>query len=163
MQTSDHIDGGRGAGSRQRRAGYTATMQAHGLDPFVVDGAFTEGSGAEAAQRALGSGRPITAIFAGNDLSALGALDVIEGAGLSVPGDISLVGYDNTFVAALRHVALTSVDQAREQLGELAIEALMERIEQRRTEAIHHVIAPSLVIRNTTAPPAYAAGGDRVS
>ena len=70
-----------------------------------------------------------------------------------MPDDISLVGYDNTFVAALRHVALTTVDQAREQLGELAIETLIERIESGRTRAVHHVIPPSLVIRDTTAPP----------
>ena len=68
-----------------------------------------------------------TAIFAGNDLSALGALDAIDHAGLDVPGDVSLIGYDNTSVAALRHVDLTSVDQGRERLGALAIEALIER------------------------------------
>jgi DNA-binding LacI/PurR family transcriptional regulator len=148
-----HIDGGHGAGAAERRAGYEATLREHGLEPYVVEGAFTEVSGVYAAQDALKSGRRITAIFAGNDLSALGALDTIEEAGLSVPGDISLVGYDNTFVAALRHVALTTVDQARERLGELAIEALIERIEHGRKEAVHHVIAPSLVIRDTTAPP----------
>lgn len=148
-----HIDGGRGAGAAQRRAGYEATMRQHGLEPHVLSGAFTEASGVKAAQRALKSGRPVTAIFAGNDLSALGALDAIEEVGLKVPDDISLVGYDNTFVAALRHVALTTVDQAREQLGELAIEALIERIECGRTKAVHRVIAPSLVIRDTTAPP----------
>ena len=54
---------------------------------------------------------------------------------------------------AWRHVALTTVDQGRERLGELAIEALIERIECGRTEAVHHVIAPSLVIRDTTAAP----------
>lgn len=148
-----HIDGGRGAGATQRREGYEATMRRHGLTPHVVGGAFTEASGVEAAQQALGSGEPITAIFAGNDLSALGALDAIEEAGFTVPGDISLVGYDNTFVAALRHVALTTIDQARQQLGEMAIEALIERVEQGRTEAVHRVIAPSLVVRDTTAPP----------
>lgn len=148
-----HIDGGRGAGAAQRRAGYEATMRKHALEPHVLSGAFTESSGAHAAQRALSSGRPVTAIFAGNDLSALGALDAIDEAGLKVPGDVSLVGYDNTFIAALRHIALTTVDQARERLGELAIEALIERIECGRTEAVHHVIAPSLVIRDTTAPP----------
>jgi DNA-binding LacI/PurR family transcriptional regulator len=148
-----HIDGGKGAGARQRRAGYESTMRAHGLLPFVVSAAFTESSGARAAEVALGSRRPITAIFAGNDLSALGALDTIEGNGLTVPHDISLVGYDNTFVAALRHVALTSVDQGREQLGELAVEALIDRIEGGRTHAVHHVIPPTLVVRNTTAPP----------
>jgi DNA-binding LacI/PurR family transcriptional regulator len=148
-----HIDGGRGAGALQRRAGYESTMLSHELEPFVVSGAFTEGSGVVATKQALASGRPITAIFAGNDLSALGALDTIEAAGMSVPDDISLVGYDNTFIAALRHVALTTVDQARERLGELAVEALIERVKHGRTEAVHHVIAPSLVIRDTTAPP----------
>jgi DNA-binding LacI/PurR family transcriptional regulator len=148
-----HVDGGRGAGASERRAGYEETMRRHGLEPHIVPGAFTEGSGAEAAQQALASGRPVTAIFAGNDLSALGALDAIEESGLGVPRDISLVGYDNTFVAALRHVALTTVDQARERLGALAVDALIERIEGGRTEAVHHVIAPSLVVRATTGPP----------
>jgi DNA-binding LacI/PurR family transcriptional regulator len=78
---------------------------------------------------------------------------VIEGGGLRVPDVVSLVGYDNTFVAALRHVALTSVDQGRLKLGEMAVEALIERIEGGRTEAVHHVLAPSLVVRSTTAPP----------
>ena len=119
----------------------------------IVHGAFTEASGAHAAEIALTSDRPVTAIFAGNDLSALGALDVIEGMGLRVPHDVSLVGYDNTFVAALKHVALTSVDQGRERLGEMAVEALIERIEGGRTEAVHHVIPPTLMIRTTTAPP----------
>jgi len=148
-----HIDGGNGAGARQRRTGYEATMRAHGFEPHVVSGAFTEASGARAAHVALDAGRSITAIFAGNDLSALGALDVIEGAGLKVPDDISLVGYDNTFVAALRHVALTTVDQGREQLGAMAVDALIDRIEGGRQQAVHHVIPPTLVVRSTTAPP----------
>jgi DNA-binding LacI/PurR family transcriptional regulator len=118
-----------------------------------VSGAFTEASGAAAAERALASGRPITAIFAGNDLSALGALDVIEESGREVPCDISLVGYDNTFVSALRHVSLTTVEQGRERLGELAVETLIDRVEGGRTEAVHHVVPPTLVPRHTTAPP----------
>lgn len=148
-----HIDGGHGAGAAQRRSGYAATMRRHALESHVVSSAFTESSGARAAEQILSSGLPVTAIFAGNDLSALGALDSIDGAGLEVPRDISLVGYDNTFVAALRHVALTSIDQARERLGELAVEALIDRIENGRTQAIRRVIPPSLVVRNTTAPP----------
>lgn len=148
-----HIDGGRGAGASQRRAGYEHTMKRHGLDPYVVSGAFTEASGAAATERALTSGRPITAFFAGNDLSALGALDVIEESGRVVPRDMSLVGYDNTFVSALRHVSLTTVEQGRERLGELAVETLIERVEGTRTEAVHLVVPPSLVARHTTAPP----------
>lgn len=148
-----HIDGGHGAGAAQRRAGYEGTMRRHGLEPWIVSGAFTEASGVAAAERALGSGRPLTAIFAGNDVSALGALDVIEESGRSVPDDISLVGYDNTFVAALRHVSLTTVEQGRERLGELAVETLIDRIEGGRTNSVHHVIAPTLEVRHTTAPP----------
>jgi DNA-binding LacI/PurR family transcriptional regulator len=148
-----HIDGGRGAGAAQRRSSYEATMRAYGLEPRVAPGAFTEAAGAAAAARALKTGRLVTAVFAGNDLSALGALDSIEAAGLSVPGDVSLVGYDNTFVAALRHVGLTTVDQRREQLGGMAVEALIERIEGDRTRARHEVIPPSLVVRDTTGPP----------
>jgi DNA-binding LacI/PurR family transcriptional regulator len=148
-----HIDGGRGAGAAQRRASYEHTMHEHGLLPNVVAGAFTEASGARATDRILRSGRPMTAIFAGNDLSALGALDSIEASGRSVPRDLSLVGYDNTFVAALRHVGLTSVDQGRERLGAMAVEALIERVEGGRTEARHEVTPPSLVVRDTTAPP----------
>ncbi len=153
-----HIDGGTGAGAAERRAGYEAAMRRHGLDPHVEAGAFTEASGAAAAQRALGSGRDCSAIFAGNDLSALGALDVIDDVGLDVPGDISLVGYDNTYVAALRHIDLSSVDQHREQQGGLAVAALIERIEQGRETATVQVIAPSLVVRGTTAPPPAAFG-----
>lgn len=151
-----HIDGGRGAGAPQRRAGYQVVMREHDLEPHIVSGAFTEASGALAAHRVLASGRPCTAVFAGNDLSALGALDTIEAAGLTVPDDVSLVGYDNTFVAALRHIGLTSVDQHRDRLGEMAIDALLERIDGNRTQAIHRVIEPSLVIRSTSS----TVGGD---
>ena len=94
-----------------------------------------------------------TAIFAGNDMSALGALDVLDGVGRRVPDDMSLVGYDNTFVAALRHVALTTVDQHRDTIGRLAVDMLIERIEDGRTDARHVIIPPSLIVRETTAPP----------
>lgn len=150
-----HIEGGTGAGARERRAGYEATMRKHGLEPHVERGEFTEASGALAAERVFRDGRPCTAIFGGNDLSALGALDVVDGLGLRVPDDVSIVGYDNTFVAALRHVGLTSIDQNRERLGELAVEALIERIEGGRTEARHDVINPTLVVRDTSAPPGH--------
>ncbi|HEY5664650.1 MAG TPA: LacI family DNA-binding transcriptional regulator [Ilumatobacter sp.] len=148
-----HIDGGTGAGAQQRREGYELTMAAHGLEPHVERGGFTEAAGVRAAEALFAAGRPCTALFGGNDLSTLGAMDVVDGLGLRVPADISLVGYDNTFVAALRHVGLTSVDQNRDRLGELAVETLVERVEHGRTAARHHVITPTLVVRGTTARP----------
>ncbi len=148
-----HVDGGRGAGARQRRTGYERAMEAAGLMPRSYRAAFTEASGAAATRAALADGRPITALFAGNDMSALGALDALDDAGRRVPDDISLVGYDNTFVAALRHIGLTTVDQGRGQLGRLAVEMLIERVEHGRTDARHAAYPPSLVVRDTTGPP----------
>jgi DNA-binding LacI/PurR family transcriptional regulator len=148
-----HVDGGRGAGASQRRTGYTRAMKEAGLEPRTFRGAFTEASGVAATRQALDDRRPTTAVFAGNDMSALGALDALDDAGRRVPDDISLVGYDNTFVAALRHISLTTVDQGRDHIGRLAVEMLIERIEHGRTEARHVTHPPSLIVRDTTAPP----------
>jgi DNA-binding LacI/PurR family transcriptional regulator len=152
-----HIEGGPSADAVERRNGYEITMRAHGLEPWTEAAHFTEESGVAAARRIFDSGRPCTAIFAGNDLSALGALDVIDSVGLSVPGDISLVGYDNTFIAALQHIGLTSIDQHGDRLGEIAIELLSERIEG-RSEARHLTIAPTIVERDTSGAPPSRAG-----
>lgn len=144
-----HIDGDGAAGAAERRSGYEAAMRRHDLEPWVEAGEFTEQSGAAAAEAMFGRGRRCTAVFAGNDLSALGALDVIARLGRHVPRDVSLVGYDNTFVAALQHIGLTTVDQHGDRLGELAVEMLIERIDG-RTEPRHEVTSPTLVTRNTT-------------
>ncbi|MFW2332491.1 LacI family DNA-binding transcriptional regulator [Ilumatobacter sp.] len=148
-----HIDGGSGAGAKQRKAGYTETMERHGLVPNVVPGVFTEASGVDAAEMALKQDPSFTAVFAGNDMSALGALDALDAAGLRVPDDVSLVGYDNTFIAALRHIGLTTIDQGRDRIGRLAVEMLIERVEDGRTTARHLTTPPTLVVRNTTASP----------
>src|SRR5262249_294927 len=114
-----HIDGGRGAGAATRRACYTAAMRAAGLgdDVRVIPGGYTDVGGARAAGRLLASGELPTAIFAANDFVATGAIDQFDEAGLSVPGDISIVGYDNIFLAALRRLALTTINQPRGDMG----------------------------------------------
>ena len=149
-----HIDGGSGAGARPRRRGYEESMRALGLadEIRVLHGDFTDVSGVDAAQRLLHSGDVPTAIFAGNDLAAAGVLDRLEDAGLRIPEDVSLVGYDNTFLAALHHMSLTTVDQPREAMGRLAMTALLERIEGGRAKPVRHVVPPSLVVRRTSGP-----------
>ena len=150
-----HIDGGRGAGAATRRACYAAAMRRAGLEDEIriVAGDYTDVAGARAAARLIASGDLPTAIFAANDFVATGAIDQLDEAGLSVPGDISIVGYDNIFLAALRRLALTTINQPRADMGRLAITSLVEPIEGARTTAARYRLAPELIVRETTAPP----------
>ena len=151
------IDGGQGAGAAERRAGYRAAMADAGLSRRIriEPGDFTEGGGYEGARRLLGGSRRPTAIFASNDQSAVGALDAINEARLRVPQDVSLMGYDNTALAALGHISLTTIHQPRNQIGEMAMKAVLRRIEHPGSPARRHVLAPKLIVRDTTAllPP----------
>ena len=150
-----HIDGGASPAATMRRTGYQQAMDRLGLSSssIVVGGAFTESGGYRGAQALLGQHPLPTAIFAANDLCAIGALNALEEVGLKIPGDVSLVGYDDSSLAALRHVSLTSIHQPGGQMGRMAMELLVERIHEGRTEPRHHVIVPSLVVRSTTGPP----------
>lgn len=151
------VDGGVGPGAEERRRGYGAAMHAFGLGPQIrlAPGDFTEEGGWRGTRALLADGpatRP-TAICAANDLAAIGALNAIAEAGLEVPRDVSVVGYDNTALAALRHVALTTVHQPRFEIGEMAMTALLRRLQRPGARSRHDLLAPSLVIRQTTAPP----------
>jgi DNA-binding LacI/PurR family transcriptional regulator len=150
-----HIDGGRGAGGPQRREGYTRAMRRHGLAEWarIVPGDFTEESGARAVAELFDGADLPTAIFAANDVSAVGAFDRLEEAGLRVPKDVSLIGYDNTSLAAMHHISLTTIDQPRAEMGRLAFETLLERIGRSRLTVVNHAVVPSLVVRRSTAPP----------
>ncbi|ATE57688.1 LacI family DNA-binding transcriptional regulator [Actinosynnema pretiosum] len=148
-----HLDGGRGAQAGPRRRGYLAGVAAHGLAPLVVGSEYTDAAGAAAVRELLARDRVPTALVACNDANAVGAISALEEAGLRVPRDVSVVGYDNTSLAALRHVSLTTVDQPRNELGRLAALALLERAAGGRVEPVRQLLRPSLVVRSTTAPP----------
>jgi DNA-binding LacI/PurR family transcriptional regulator len=150
-----HIDGGQGAGADARRQGYEEAMKRLRLTRHVqvVPGSYTEEGGHAGALALVDQAEPPTAIFAANDLAAVGALNAIEERGLKVPDDVSLVGYDNTSLAVLRHVSLTTVHQPRVEMGRLAVTMLIERLERTRTRPRRAVLPPSLVVRGTTAPP----------
>ncbi len=148
-----HIDGGTNISSVPRSRGYEKAMRSAGLEPRIVRGGDDEGDAEASIVELIEADRIPTAIFAFNDLLATGTLSTLESAGLRVPDDVSVVGYDNTFIAALAHISLTAVNQPRHQMGELAIRSILERIEDGRTEPARVDLAPTLAVRGSTAPP----------
>ncbi|WP_027927911.1 LacI family DNA-binding transcriptional regulator [Amycolatopsis benzoatilytica] len=146
-----HLDGGGAAGAAARRRGFQRAMRAHGLAPLVVRSEHTDTAGEKAVRELLSAGMP-TALLAGNDFNAVGAISALEEHGLRVPEDVSVVGYDNTSLASLRHISLTTVDQPRTEMGRLAFDALLERVRGERAEPVRHLLHPSLVVRSTTGP-----------
>lgn len=157
-----HIDGGEGPGAAERRRGYERAMRNHGLGANVriVPGSFTEDGGRQGVARLLAGEIP-TAIFAANDLSAIGTLSALAERGVSVPQEISVVGYDNTALAAVRHIDLTTVDQPRPDMGRAAVRLLLERLEGGRREPRRVLMPPSLVVRGTTTAPGRRSRGRR--
>jgi DNA-binding LacI/PurR family transcriptional regulator len=109
-----HVDGGSGAGGPQRRSSYLRGMRAMRLErhALVIPGDFTEEAGMNAATELLRRPELPTAIFAANDLVAAGLLGGFDRARVDVPGDVSIVGYDNISIAHLAHVSLTTVSRS---------------------------------------------------
>ena len=149
-----HIDGGGGAGAALRREQFLTTMRSHRLARYatVVAGDYTESGGRSAAQQLLAAAHPPTAIFAANDLSALGVLAVTRSLRLSVPGDVSVVGFDNTTIAQLDLVGLSTIDYARQEMGERTLELLNRRIADPKQPTRKFTLAPTLITRTTTGP-----------
>ncbi len=146
-----HIAGNLPAGGQQRRAAFAEAMVARGLAPIIIDGDFNEESGYEGAGVLMSLNEPPTAIFAGNDLSAIGVLSRLHEMGIRVPDDVSVVGYDDTNIAGISAVSLTTVHQPREEIGFIATQMLLERIAG-RTDDRHEDLEPRLVVRQTTGP-----------
>ena len=146
-----HVDGARGPGAAARRGGYRSAMRRHDLTPRVVAGGPAEEDGAAAA-RALHAAPP-TAVLTYNDRCAVGLLDVFVRSGIAVPGTVSVVGYDDSQVARLPYLRLTTVSQDAAQLATLAVRRAVARLEHEPVSERELVLTPHLVVRGTTAPP----------
>jgi LacI family transcriptional regulator, galactose operon repressor len=136
-----------------RAKGYREAMRANGLEPDIVSTSYTREGGYLGAQQLLARPRRPTAIFAGADIVAMGVLEALTEAGLSVPEDISVAGYDNTTFAALGPISLTSVDQAGHHIGTTAARLLLDRIADRTRPSAQVKLSPTLVVRHSTAGP----------
>ncbi|MDW8803605.1 LacI family DNA-binding transcriptional regulator [Streptomyces scabiei] len=135
--------------------GYVSAMKRHRLEPDVIETSYTEEGGYQAAVEALDRPNPPTAIFAGADIAALGVVRAAEERGLRIPEDLTVTGYDNVNASAIGRVALTTVDQSGHLTGQMSARLLQERLDG-RTQPVHYVVAPRLVVRATSAAPSSA-------
>jgi DNA-binding LacI/PurR family transcriptional regulator len=96
---------------------------------------------------------PFTALFAYNDISAIGAMRAFQEAGRRIPDDISVVGFDDISIASFSMPALTTVRQPLQKMGRIAAETLLDRIEDRAEFVMEIAVEPELIVRNSTGPP----------
>ncbi len=136
-----------------RLQGYRQGLEEHGI-PFepdlVVEGDLTERGGFQAAQKLLA--RHPTAILAGNDLTALGAIRAAQEAGLEVGRDISVIGFDDIPLAEHTHPPLTTLRQPIYQIGKTVCRMLLQVIRGEPVPDGHVILSPELVIRQSTGP-----------
>jgi DNA-binding LacI/PurR family transcriptional regulator len=141
---------------RARADGFLRACRKAGVDlpkRRIRRAAYTVEAGRAAARALLGTGDDVTAVFCGNDLIALGALEAADELGLSVPSDLSVVGFDDVFFAALARPALTTIRQPISRLGKEAAELAIDLLEGRAAEAERRILPVELVIRGSTASP----------
>lgn len=147
-----HLAGPRGwAEAEQRQIGYESIMRDHGLEPILAPaGDWTSDSGRAIGLEVLRREAP-TAVFAANDEMAVGLLAAAADLGLTVPGDLSVVGFDDVPYARHLRPGLTTVRQDFAELGRRAIAALVDEIERTVPSVPHPRVLPHLVVRDSTA------------
>jgi DNA-binding LacI/PurR family transcriptional regulator len=131
---------------------YEQKLREAGIEPgesWREDGLFTESGGAAAAQQLMARHPELTAILAANDKMAIGAMSSLQQSGRRVPEDVSIVGFDDMQDAAFAHPALTTVHLPLYEVGVLACERLVNRI-QGRQEEVRTVLPTHLVVRKST-------------
>ncbi len=138
--------------ARLRLEGYRAAMQRAGLavpEGYEVIGDFEFGGGLRAMQSLLALPEPPQAVFMGNDAMAVGAYQALYQAGLRIPQDIALVGYDDIELARYMTPPLTTIHQPKDELGELAIDVLIHRMAQPELQQQRLQLTPVLMERGS--------------
>jgi DNA-binding LacI/PurR family transcriptional regulator len=150
-----HVDGGPGPVSTSRRRGYRAAMRRRGLEKEAraIRGGISQEDGSSAARHLLAEDSLPTAIIAYNDDVAAGLVESLGGAGVSIPDKVSVVGWDDSSLARLPHVNLTTVRQDADVMTRLAVERSVARIHDDPVTDREQVLPPRLVVRGSTAAP----------
>lgn len=137
----------------ERLEGGKKALEAYGLKPmtdYFLDGDFLKESGYRGGKQFLKMEEPPTAIFATNDYMALGAYQAIVEEGKKVPEEMAIVGFNDIEFTAMKGIELTTIGQKKYEMGALAVKALIERIEGKRSESSQEIILqPELIIRKT--------------
>jgi len=152
-----HVDGGTAPGARARRRAYLSCLadDSGAAEPRVVPGGTTEQDGRRSAAALLHEGLgTTTALTVFNDRAALGVIDHLQRAGTQVPEGVSVAGFDDIRASAYAHVGLTTVRQDGAELARRLVAAARRRLGDPTAAPTRDVIAPQLVVRSTTAPPA---------
>jgi LacI family transcriptional regulator len=143
------------ASGRLREAGWRRALLEAGLAPqdgLLQCGHFTSAGGLQAMEALLTQPQPPSAVFACNDLMAIGALCAAHTRGLRIPEDVSVIGFDDIELSAFMSPPLTTVAQPKQQIGALTVELLFERLHHSRSEPCSRLLQPALIERGSCAP-----------
>lgn len=142
--------------SADRVTGYRAALQEAGIpvdESLIARGDFQFAGGYAGAEKLLAHPEPPTAIFACNDLMAMGAIAAAAAQGFRVPAELSIVGFDNSALAAYTTPALTTVAQPIAEIGRLATEMVIRRSQTPDAPQQRHILSTQLIVRQSTCPP----------
>jgi DNA-binding LacI/PurR family transcriptional regulator len=150
-----YLDGGRAPGGVERRRGYRRAARSAGLSELTLPGGLTEREGAAAASTMLESPELASAIVAFNDRCALGVMDALIRSGVAIPRQVSVVGFDDSPLAGLAHIDLTTIRQDSAGLARAAVHRLVARLDEGCVDggAVDITREPTLIVRGTTTRP----------
>ena len=149
-----YADGGHGPLAKERREGYREGMQAAGLaaETLILDSGHSRNLIDQTVEGILALEHTPTAVVTSDDECAVGLVESLRLAGIAVPNQISVLGYDDSPVSRLLHVALSTVSQNPAEQAQAAVKAAMERLRGDRSEPVEILLEPQIILRSTTAP-----------
>lgn len=143
----------RGSVTHQLRAdGYLDACRELGIEANVFNSTYTLSSvqaGCQMARQIFSKPFPYTAIFAATDSLALGVLEAAEEAGIRIPEDLSLMGFDNILYADLPRIRLTTIEQPKKTMATAAVDILLEKIADESSGYSHRILTPTLIVRSS--------------